>query len=265
MLARVGLNKLNSSGSHTITHRGTCNLACKILVSLLIITSVLLVITLITPEVRGEELSAPFSVEELSSSYLHLSLSSARRWMKRLENENLEGIDRHAVVEALVEEFTWLLEVAKIPQARTHLENLLSTEEEALTRYGFSKDGSLAINVTRMLLKNPAYSNYTLMLIRIENRTPFVLRFANKWNVRTHLVSGEEIAMFPLTKKHPLFPKLKKIAKTFSFPVEVSEGGIASFNLISDGKFQEKDIAYINFNNSSFNIMVKFYENIKGK
>ncbi len=200
--------------------------------------------------------------EHLHSAYIHTSLSSVRHWQEKLRSGNLESIDRDVIVESLVERLTWLLEVAKVPEAKEILVNLLKAERPIITRYGFHRSGMLSANVSKMLLRNPAYERYTLYIVRIENNSPFELFLKEKWDAYFVLKDGGKVKLQPLTRDHPLFQRLKRIRKSFTPPSLVGPRVIASVNLIADGRWSDEIISHLVLSLGDYTVVIKFYENV---
>jgi len=195
------------------------------------------------------------------SSYLHSTLSSVNYWESRLEDEeNLTGIDRQVVKDSLLEGLTWLCEVGKLPQALPRIRKTLSEKRPQLLRFGFDGSGFYSANLTRLKLENPIFENYTVFLLRLENRSPFEL-VLEKPALTIFLTSGIPVSQVTLTDSHPLYPHLYRIAGSFFFPKKVSPGSVISVKAIFDGRITEDKISYALVSFSGFNLAIKYYEN----
>lgn len=211
---------------------------------------------------QAPPLSLPTSEDALSSSYLHLTLSSVRRWQDVLREKEIEGIDRTVIVESLVEALTWLFEVAKLPQAVTELKKVLEKEAPVLTRFGFYPNFDFNADISRLVLKDPAYSGYTIYLLHIKNNTPFDVNLQPGVSSTIHLTNGTILGLKELKEDHPLYPKLKRMVKSFTAPRILRAGSTLSVNLIADSPILEKDILFVRVDFAGRSIVIKFYENI---
>ena len=202
---------------------------------------------------------------ELETGYVQVGLASIARWEGLLSDRAnpLTGIDRRVVAESLLEELTRLCEVDKLPAAERHLKELLRREGPELTRFGFDPSGSLCANVSGMRLMNPAFAKHTILLFRLENRSPFPLGSGGKTACELVTVDGARWQLEELTPKHPLYPDLSRMAAQFRMPDSLRPGTIASFELILNRPaVAEKDIAYLVLSFGDWRIVIKFYENI---
>ena len=196
------------------------------------------------------------------SSYLHSTLSSVNHWQRRLKNEkDLAGIDRQVVRDSLLEGLTWLYEVGKLVQVLPRINKTLSEGTPQLVRFGFDTSGFYSANLTRLELKKPIFDDYTLFLLRLENRSPYDL-ILEEPTLTIFLTSGIPAREVKLTDTHPLYPHLRRIAGSFSFPQKVSPGSVISVKSIFDGRITEDKISYALVSFSGFHLAIKFYENI---
>jgi hypothetical protein len=207
---------------------------------------------------------APFtagSQEDASAAFTQTSLSAITRWEHLIYETKQEPAQVQIYAESMLERLTWIYEVDKVPAAMPHMLKLLGAVDVE-SRYGFSHDGRIGAMITRMDLMEPAFDNYSIFLINIENKSAFALD-SSQCKLNFTLKDGKVLVPEDIVKEHPLFPRLERLAGTFRPPERVSPGATASFkSALAVPGIDQRQLSYVSLEMGGHSVMIKFYENL---
>lgn len=207
---------------------------------------------------------APFnagSQEDASAAFTQTSLSAIKRWEHLLYETKQEPAQAQIYATSMLERLTWLYEVDKIPAAMPHMLKLLNSVGVE-SRYGFSHDGRIGAMITRMELMEPAFGDYSIFLVNLENKSAFTLD-SSQCKLTFKLKDGTALAPESIVKGHPLFPRLERLTDTFRPPERVSPGATASFKAaLAVPGIDQRQLSYVSLEMGGHSVMIKFYENL---
>lgn len=207
---------------------------------------------------------APFtagSQDDASAAFTQTSLSAIKRWEHLLYETKQEPAQAQIYAVSMLERLTWIYEVDKVPAAMPHILRLLNTMGVE-SRYGFSRDGRIGAMITRMELMEPAFDDYSIFLINLENKSAFLLD-GSQCKLTFTLKDGEVLVPEDIVKGHPLFPRLERLADTFAPPQYVAPGATASFKAaLAVPGVGPRELSYVSLEMGGHSVMIKFYENL---
>ena len=207
---------------------------------------------------------APFtagSQEDASAAFTQTSLSAITRWEHLIYETKQEPAQVKIYAESMLERLTWIYEVDKVPAAMPHMLKLLNSVGVE-SRYGFSHDGRIGAMITRMELMEPAFGDYSIFLVNLENKSAFTLD-SSQCKLTFTLKDGTALAPESIVKGHALFSRLERFADTFRPPERVLPGATASFKaaLAAPG-IGPGGLSYVSLEMGGHSVMIKFYENL---
>ena len=97
--------------------------------------------------------------------------------------------------------------------------------------FGYSNDGRVRLTVEPLELKNPVFSEYTVMLITIESNCGELIRAESIGSLGVELPDGVLVLPDQLSPEHELWENIKRLADTFEPPLFIDPGSSSAFQI----------------------------------
>src|SRR5438552_6163 len=130
--------------------------------------------------------------------------------------------------DAAASSLTALLQVHGCQWAAPELRQLYARKDAPPLRLGYSADGRIELRAEPLDLKNPAFAQYSVVLVTLTSHTARTLKDAGQASLALALPEGKAIPAPRIGPQHPLWKHLQRIAPTFATPALVPSGtGVA--------------------------------------
>jgi hypothetical protein len=144
-------------------------------------------------------------------------LTSARQALQRLDTVQ-DDVDRQSAFSAAIESLVGLYQLHGCAWALPALREVYAREGSSELSIGYSADGRVRLRVEPLELKNPAFAEYTFLLVTLESHTSLTLKAQEFGPLSVRARDGIELEPQRIDEAHPLWPNLSGLAGTFTPP-----------------------------------------------
>ena len=163
------------------------------------------------------------------SAAMHLAAAHAA--IERLAYQT-DAQERQLTYDLAIESLTALYQLHGVSWAGEPLARIYSTSDCPDLHLGYSADGRVLLRIEPLTLHNPAFAGYIIYLCTLESHSSRELTAARTGSLTFTLRNGGALVAQPLTRAHPLWPQVSKLADTFSAPLVVSPGRGVAFKQV---------------------------------
>ena len=157
-----------------------------------------------------------------------LLLTMARTALAELELE-APGTQHDVLFNTAVTALTALYQLHGLSWALAPLEQLLARPDATGMHAGYSADGRMLMRIEPLVLKNPEFDDYSVLLCTLESNSAKQLAGTTSSALILELAGGRELATEALTAEHPLYSKLDRLLSSFEPPPLLPSGAGISF------------------------------------
>lgn len=180
-----------------------------------------------TPARAAEATFIPSPAE--FSAAMHLAAAHAA--MQRLAYQT-DAQERQLSYDLAIESLTALYQLHGLAWAGEPLARVYRAQDCPDLHLGFSADGRVLLRVEPLTLHNPAFAKHIIYLCTLETHTSRELTVARTGSLTFTLRDGGALVAQPLTRAHPLWSQLAKLAGTFAAPLVVFPGRGVAFKQV---------------------------------
>lgn len=189
----------------------------------------LLAITTAAPQPAKavDEPSAPPPGIELSNANTVALLAGAREALFKLDNPPAgDGPGQPKIYfDTAVDGLTTLDQLHGCQWAAPELRKLYARPDAPPLRLGFSPDGRVLLRIEPLVLKNPAFDNYTVLLCTFGSQTGHGVTDPPGGTLELALPAGTTLRADEVTEAHPLWEQLRHAAGQYGPPEFLPSGG----------------------------------------
>ena len=132
--------------------------------------------------------------------------------------------------------------------------------------FGYSADGRVRLTVEPMELRNPAFNEFTVMMVTIESNCGDILTAESFGPLKVELTDGLAISPDQLSPGHELWERIERLADTFYPPPVIHPGNSTAFKQVFavQGLSSEQVLA-VSLEWDGYFISVPYYDNLLAK
>lgn len=188
-------------------------------------------------------------------------LAGAQDALAQLENEQTQ-FQRRIYLTGALSSLSALYQLHGLEWALARLLPLYEDPDCPEIHFGYSGDGRLRLTVEPLELKNPAFSEYTVLLVTLESNTGKEIRAASFGSLEVKLPGGITIIPEQLSPGHELWERVKQLADTFEPPPFIYPGAATAFKQVFALKdLGSKRVLAVSLEWDGYTIGVPYYEN----
>jgi hypothetical protein len=205
---------------------------------------------------RGEVYSLGLS--ECSAMSLTGSVTSARCALAELE----DPVERRTQFSQVITGLIGLYQLHGCEWALPALQQVYAFPDSPDLHFGYSTDGRLGLRLEPMQLRNPAFTDYTLLLCTLSSLSALDVTAIVSNPITIRLLDGTEVEAQHLTPEHELWRELGRLASTFEPPVALPAGAAIAFKqVLAVPGLSSGGIAEVSLEWGRYTITVPYYEN----